>query len=443
MSFWRKLLSRLDGAADADATSPVPPDRSVPAYRVCAVMLGVAFTLTGLYTGSELAMSLGLAVGIKAAVLGSIVLTVMSVPAAMVGSRTRLSTYMIVSRVFGKGGARVVNLILAMVLLGWYAVTAELFGRTFYLTAAMYFPDRLPEWVYTVTSSALVVATTVFGFRAINRLSLATAPLLVALTMYVAYRALAHQHWSALIAMPGARVDFATGVSAVIGGWIINVVLMPDITRYSRSTWECAVISFVGNGVGAAGVLILAMIPALVFREIDPIKYLAALGLVGVAFVTLVASTWTINAINLYSTGLVSSAVLRRVSYGRLVIWAGVVGTIGALAGIADRLIDFLVLLGLVVPPIAAVYLTDYFVLRRHDFTDTVANSKTNVNGVVACGTGATIGIAMYYLHASFTGVPTIESFISAGFLYWLAECARCPLRRDRGWRVQETDRHQ
>src|SRR5579872_2486280 len=263
VSVWRRLLSRLDAAADADATSPVPADRSVPAYRVCAVMIGVAFTLTGLYTGSELAMSLGLAVGIRAAILGSIVLTVMSVPAAMVGSRTRLSTYMIVTHVFGKGGAKFVNLILAIVLLGWYAVTAELFGRTFYLTAAIYFHATAPQWLYTIASSALVVATTVFGFRAINRLSLAAAPLLITLTIYVAYRAMAHQPLSALLAIPGTHVDFATGVSAVIGGWIVSVVLMPDITRYARSTLECGVISLVGNGVGAAGALILAMIPAL------------------------------------------------------------------------------------------------------------------------------------------------------------------------------------
>ncbi|MBS0420086.1 MAG: cytosine permease [Proteobacteria bacterium] len=432
---WRKALRRLDAAADVDSTAPVPLDRSVPAYRVCAVMIGVAFTLTGLYTGSELAMNLGLAVGIRAAILGSIVLTVMSVPAAMVGARTRLSTYMIVAHVFGKGGAKLVNCVLAIVLLGWYAVTAELFGRTFYLTAAEYLPANAPEWVYTIASSALVVATTVFGFRAINRLSLAAAPLLISLTVYVAYRALAHRPWSVLLAIQGNHLDSSTGVSAVIGGWIVSVVLMPDITRYSRSTFECAVISLVGNGVGAAGALILAMIPALAFGEIDPVKYMAVLGLVGVAFITLVASTWTVNAINLYSTGLVSSAVVQRVSYGRLVIWAGVIGTACALARVADRLIDFLVLLGLVVPPIAAVYLTDFFVLRHQNYSDTSESAKNNVNGIAACAAGATVGITMYYTNTSFTGVPTIEAFLSGGLVYWLAECVRSASHRDRTWR--------
>lgn len=400
-------------------------------------MLGVAFTLTGLYTGSELAQALGLEVGIRSTVLGAIVLTVMSVPAAMVGARTRLSTYMIVSQVFGKGGARLVNFVLAAVLLGWYAVTADFFGHTFYLTAARYFTHNSPEWVYTIASSALVVATTVFGFKAIDRLSLLAAPLLVALTVYVAWRALAHQSWDHLLGVPGRHVDFDTGVSAVIGGWIVNVLLMPDFTRYSRSTRDCAIISVAGNGIGAATTLILAMIPALAFGEIDPMKYMAVLGLVGVAFTILVISTWTINAVNLYSTGLVSSAVIRRVSYGRLVIGTGVIGTLAALLKPGDALITFLVLLGVIVPPIAAIYLTDFFILRRQDYSHAGEgeNATNNVNGVVAALMGAAVGLIMYYTHSSVTGVPTIESFVSAGAIYTLAERIRIPSGRDRLWR--------
>lgn len=434
---WRKSLDALDGISNAHSTTPVPSDQSVSAFRISMVMLGIAFTLTGLYTGSELATALGLTTGIHASVLGGAVLTAMSVPAAIVGARTRLSTYMIVTQVFGTGGAKVINLVLALVLLGWFAVSAELFGRTFYLAASPHLAANVPTWIYTVASSVLVIATTVFGFRAIDRLSLMAAPLLVALTVWVAFRAVAHSSFASISAIPGNRVDLATGVSAVIGGWIVNVVLMPDVTRYSRSTLECAVISFVGNGIGAAGALILAMLPALAFHEIDPMKYMAILGLVGVAFTVLVISTWTINAVNLYSTGLVASSAFRSVSYGRLVLICGGVGTGIAVVGVADRLIDFLVTLGLVVPPIAAVYLTDFFVLGRRDYSESAhgGNPTTNLNGLGACIAGAGLGLAMYYTKSSLTGVPTIESFLSAALTYVATESVRRSCARDRLWR--------
>lgn len=437
-SAWARALRQLDAVSGAHATAAVPPEQTISGYRIALVCVGIAFTLTGLYTGCVLAGTLGLDVGIRAIVIGSIILTVMSVPAAMVGARTHLSTYMIVTRVFGGNGARIVNGVLAIVLLGWYAVTAELFGRTCFLTVGLYLPVNLPEWVYTIACSALVVATTVFGFRAIDRLSLAAAPLLVALTLYVAWRSVGVVPWEQLRAIPGSDVNLGTGISAVVGGLIVNVVLMPDMTRYSRSTFDCALICVAGNGVGGGGALILAMIPALAFHETDPMKYMALLGLTGLSFLVLVVSTWTINAVNLYSTGLVTSTAITKTSYGRIVIACGVAGTALGLTGVAERLIDFLVLLGVIVPPIAAVYLTDFFVLgRQAGFAAAAATpAPTNINGLAAGIIGAGVGVLAFETGHSLTGVPSIESFVLAAVLYAVAEAARARCRRDRLWRT-------
>lgn len=434
-----EALRELDGAAQSHSTSPVPDEQSVPGYRVAIVCVAIAFTLTSLYSGAALAQELGLRLGVWAVVAGSAILSVMSIPAAIVGARTRLSTYMIVQNVFGTVGSKFVNVVLAIVLLGWYAVTAELFGRTCFLTVAEYFPNApLPPTAYTIACSVVVTATTIFGFKAIERLSLFVAPLLVVLTVHVAHLALRHSTLAAMVGIPGTDPDLGRGISAVVGGMIVNVVLMPDITRYSRTTFDCALISVTGNGVGAGGALILAMLPALAFAEQDPMKYMAALSLVGVAFTTLVLSTWSMNAVNLYSTGLVTSTALPRVSYARIVIGCGVVGTLMALLGFGDRLIDFLVLLGLIVPPIAAVYLTDFFVLSRCDYAaqeHLEHRGATNVSGIVACAGGASLGMGLYFTKASLTGVPTIESFVSAALIYFLAERLRRSLGRNRSWR--------
>jgi cytosine permease len=429
--FWSDALARLDAASDGHSTSPVPDELTVPAYRIAVICIAIAFTLTGLYTGSALADALGLAAGLRAVVIGSAVLAVMSVPAAIIGAKTRLSTYMIVVRVFGVGGSRIVNLILAAVLLGWYAVTAELFGRTCYLTMQGYGVAAAPQWMYTIGCSALVMATTIFGFRAIDKLSLAVAPVLVALIGYVAWRALEHTPWADMLLVPGKHVNLGTGISAVIGGMIVNVVLMPDITRYARSATDGAVISITGNGFGGGAAVLLAMLPALAFHEVDPMKYMAILGLVGIAFATLVISTWTINAVNLYSTGLVTSTALPGVGYARIVIGCGAVGTVLGLVGIADRLIDFLVILGLIVPPIAAVYVTDYFILARREYSMALAGRRVNATGLIACALGGAVGLAMYYTDVSLTGAPAIESFLTAAVFYALAERIWRPDRRD------------
>jgi cytosine permease len=101
--------------------------------------------------------------------------------------------------------------------------------------------------------------------------------------------------------------------------------------------------------------------------------------------------------------------------------------------------VQFLVILGLIVPPVAAVYLTDYGVFRRHDYTDSLAPERdsTNVNGVLACLCGAIVGLMTYFRHTSLTGIPTIESFVSAGLFYAAAEGLRARRGLDRGWRMQ------
>ena len=38
---------------------------------------------------------------------------------------------------------------------------------------------------------------------------------------------------------------------------------------------------------------------------------------------------------------------------------------------------------------------------------------------LLACGLGAAIGISLYLAKISLSGVPTIESFVSSGALYW------------------------
>ena len=53
----------------------------------------------------------------------------MSIPAAIVGAQTRLSSYLIIEFVFGKKG-RLCQYPAGSTLLGWFAVTAGFFGQT-------------------------------------------------------------------------------------------------------------------------------------------------------------------------------------------------------------------------------------------------------------------------------------------------------------------------
>ena len=406
---------------DASSRTPVDSSEAVSGFQIGVVLIGISITLPLLYSAGELALGIGLPRAIVAALIGALVLSLMSIPAAIVGVRTRLSSYMIIEHTFGYAGAKFVNFWFGIFLLGWYAVTAELFGRTLYLAAGELISVGIPEWAYTVLSSALVTLTTIYGFRAIDRLALVAVPLLLLALLGVVVLSLRETGFAALLAVPGAgEIDMPTAISAVIGAAIVGVVLTPDLTRYARNVRDCVTASFLGQGGGMSIVYIAGMIPVLVWGELEPMTYMFIIGFGGIALAVLVFATWTTNVINLYSTALASRASVPLGNYRSVVVIMGIVGTIVAVVGISENLIDFLVVMGLLVPPIAGVYLADFFVFKRTDFSPErlARRPAIRVNAVVVgLGTGV-FATWMYYSDRSVTSIGALDSLLMSMVFY-------------------------
>ncbi|MCH8334423.1 MAG: cytosine permease [Proteobacteria bacterium] len=410
--------------SDASARTPVADAETVSGFQVGIVIVGISITLPLMYSAGELVRGIGLSQAIIAAVTGALILSLMSVPAAIVGARTRLSSYMIVEHTFGFAGAKFVNFWFGLFLLGWYAVTAELFGRTLFLAAGELTSLALAEWVYTVISSAVVTVTTIYGFKAIDRLALVAVPFLLLALIVVAVMSLNQTSFSDLLLIDAEGISMPTAISAVVGAAIVGVVLMPDLTRYTRSVRDCVVASFIGQGGGITVAYVLGIIPVLVWNELEPMTYMFIMGFGGFALAVLVFATWTTNVVNLYSTALAARASVPLGGYRSLVIVGGIVGTIAALVGIADHLIDFLIVLGLLVPPIAGVYLCDFFILKRTDFSTARLSNRPalKVNALIAGIGSGLLATWMYYSELSITSIGALDSLLISVVAYLALE---------------------
>ena len=268
-----------------------------------------------------------------------------------------------------------------------------------------------------VLSSAIVMVTTVYGFKAIDRLALFAVPFLLLALIVVVMLSLGKTGFGELMQQESAAsISMPTAISAVIGAAIVGVVLTPDLTRYARNVRDCVTASFLGQGAGMSIVYICGMIPVLVWSELEPMSYMFLMGFGVVALFVLVFATWTTNVINLYSAALASRASVPYGHYPHVVVISGIVGTIAALVGIADNLIEFLVVMGLLVPPIAGVYLADFFYFKRTDFSPERLERRPaiRVNAVViGLGTGV-LSTWMFYSERSLTSLGALDSlFIS------------------------------
>ncbi len=419
-----ELHERFQAVTHEHTRSPVPEVETVGGLQIAMICMGITLTLPALYTGGELAAGLGLSRAVAAVVVGALLLGLMSIPAAVVGMRTRLSSYMIIEHVYGRVGAKLVNLGFGVVLLGWYALTAELFGRTLYLASLQLGVPEFPEWSWIVASSALVTATTLFGFKAIDRLALFAVPLLALLLVGVMTRALQLHGLAPLLAIAPGEMRFSQAVSVVMGTMIVGVVLMPDFTRYARGLRDCLTASLLGNGGGVILATCLAMVPSLVYASLDPMSYLSALGAGSVVLAVLVFATWTTNGANLYSIGLVVGSASPRIGYGEIILATGLVGTLAAIVGVAEYLLAFLEILAFVVPPVAGVYLTRWFVLRRRDFDAARLAARPAVvpAPMLATVISATLAALAWGYDWSLTGVVAFESLLLAAALYLLLD---------------------
>ena len=422
-------MADLQRVIDDHSREPVPVEETVSGWRVAMVIVGFAITLPLMITGSQVGLALGLRDSLTAFAAGALVLTAIGSATAVVATGARLSTYKILEFAFGRWGAKFVSGVLALTLFGWYGVTAELFGRALSGASADIYGLDLPIVLGTVVGSALMVAVTVFGFRALDKLSLLAVPLLVVFLVAVVVRSLGNGN-AALTAGSG-ELTLGVAISVVVGTYIVGAVLVPDLCRYARSTGHGVFAIVLSLGVGLPCILAAAAVPSLATQEADLVRIMLGLGLGVPALCVIVFATWTSNANNLYSMSLGLATIFEHFGKWQLTVAAGVAGTLVAIAGVTDVFIPFLLTLGIAIPPVAGIYLADYFAVQgARAYSDPADSSGRAVNPMafVAWLVATAVGGITARGWFSVTQIPACDSFLTAVVVYLVAHRL---LRRD------------
>jgi len=402
--------------------SPVPDEATIHGLRVGIVVAGIGATLPMFMLGSQLSVGRGLRLAVLVSFAACALVGVLGAFTSIVGSRSRLSTYQVVAFSFGVRGAQFVNLILGVMLIGWFATTGDMLGAAIRHAVLDIHGSAWPQWTYTTVSLTLMTLTGIFGFRVMERFVRVTVPLLAALMICVVWLSLLRGGLAPALARPGDdSLSSADALSSVIGAIILTAVLSPDLTRYAKDDRH-ALLSVLGLVIGFPTALVMAAIPAAVFGEADIMKVMAALQIPGIAIVILIMSTWTSNTSNLYSSTLTLATFFKRSSGRRLGLGAALVALAAALLGIADHFIPVLIVLGVISAPLAGVYVVDFFVVQnqRYDLNKIGALPAIRATAFVAWFLGSTVGLAGTYRGYTFTSIPALDSILIAALSYTL-----------------------
>lgn len=400
----------------------VPENKTVHGIKIASIIVGIGVTLPSFFVGAEVTQAVGLTNALWVFIGVNFVLGILCVITGIIGNRTRLSTYMLLHFSFGKKGTLFINFLIGITLLGWYAVTVEIFGEA--LTDAFKYMLNVdfPTYLSCILGSVLMTLTAIYGFKMVERFSALAVPLMVAFLGYVLYITIKGNNIQDFLNVDGNNnMTIIEAISAIVGMTILSPVLMPDFSRFARTDKD-TLIAVLGLVIGFPLILLSGAIPSVTTGEIDIMKIMIGLSLTLPAFIILVFSTWTTNTSNLYSTQLTLSTIFKKQKIATLGIISSIVGTFVAVIGITSYFIDLLDVLSILIPPISAIFIADYFFIRKQKYSldnfDNLPNFGYSAisSWLVSC----IIAYLASYDIITITSISFFDSFIVAFILHLL-----------------------
>jgi cytosine permease len=351
---------------------PVPMSARRSAFSVTLVWLGFPMIITGAMTGSLLVLGMGFPRALAAMIIGNIFMFAYVGLLGLIGTKRGMNFALIASIVFGKKGYVFASGLLSTLLLGWYAVQTGITGA---LVSATY---GLNYVAMTVIAGLLYIAITFIGVRGLHYIGLVSVPLFVILGLGVAADAVATHSLSAVFSYAGnngiATMSMGVGLTVVIALFIDAGTVTADFNRWARTPTASLVSTFsafpfanlIAMLVGGVMTAALAVPNANPFGADNMFGYLNSKQVVWLsvlAFLFLYINLGSVCSHCLYNAATGWSRILG--THMRLMaVILGAIGIVVAAGNVWAFFIQWLSLLGILVPPIGAIILVDQYLIR-------------------------------------------------------------------------------
>lgn len=390
----------------------VPSDKTLNWTHIALVYIGVAITIPAFLLVANVALSLGYTKALLAVILSSVILSVFGILTGIVGAATNLSSYMIITNVFGKLGAKVVNVLFAITLSGWFGVTLSFFAEASNQILTLGYQTWL------ILGTCLMILTAIYGFKGLRIFSIIAVPFLLCLLYWFSAIPLRTTSMADILAIKGnATLSIGSAVSMFVGGLMVGVAIFPDLTRYTKSIKD----GIIAGATSFMTVIVFAlpiMIPILYYKQANIVEIIQNFGYPLWALLLIILASWSSNDNNLYSGALSLATIFNRISKNVIVLALAGLGYLCSAINITSHFIAFLMLLSAIIPPVAAIYCVDYFCKIQK------CTKAINWKAMIAWSTGILTAL-LTTPHTSFgfeittlTTIPALDGYLVAGTCY-------------------------
>lgn len=401
---------------------PVPAAARRSLFSVTMVWLGFPMIITGAMTGSLLVLGMGFKRALLAMIIGNLLMFAYVGALGVLGTRRGVNFALLASVVFGRKGYVFASGLLSTLLLGWYAVQTGITGA---LVSSTY---GLNYVLMTTIAGVLYIAITFVGVRGLHWIGMVSVPLFVVLGLWVVGDVTAKVGVSAILDYAGnngtATMSMGVGLTVVLALFIDAGTVTADFNRWAKDSKSSLIATFsafpfanmVAMLVGGIMTAALAVPNANPFGNDNMFGYLNGMQLTWLsvlAFAFLYCNLGSVCSHCLYNAATGWSRIVG--SHMRLLaIILGVIGIVVAAGNVWAFFIQWLSLLGILVPPIGAIILVDQYLLRPKAEID----ADWRGTAFLAWGAGSIVAFLVEET-APFLSTA-ISAAVVAAVAYWL-----------------------
>ncbi|MDF0606501.1 cytosine permease [Neisseriaceae bacterium TC5R-5] len=398
----------------------VASSTTAPGWRIALIVLGIAMTPV-LLASSSLGSRLALADAIQAILLGSLILAAIACVTCSIGTQARMNTYQLVRFAFGVQGARAINALLAVSLLGWICVTANGFGIALRDLLA-YNGIHLPLLLLVSLGCVIFVGATAFGFEVLSKVALYAIPVISLLLLYNLSQVNVNVTRPPLV--PGQGMSMGVAISTVVGTFMVLVATLPDFGSFVHNKRQAVIGALLALALAYPLLYIAGAIPATLTGKASLIEAMTVFNSVIPALLLMLFATVTGNAGNMFQGTLVTSTLLPELRKPLITVLLGIVAAIIGSSNVTSWFIPFLLFLGITTPPVAGIYIADFVLHRRAGYDEAHLEQvpAVRITAFIAWLLASLLGGLSSRGMLTLTSIPSLDALLLAAALYALLD---------------------
>jgi cytosine permease len=395
--------------------SAVPMEARKPIWSLAPLLIGFALVSTTLFAGGTIGPAFRFSDMLLIVLIGNIVLGTYCATLGYIAYKSGLTTVLMSRFSFGNIGSRWVDFILGFTQVGWYAVTNAFVVDA--LAQIIGLPDSL-KWVAIVFFTYAFCVTAYIGYTAMDWLSRLAVPamlILILISLAIGFKDAGGLAQLQAI-QPKEPLSFGAALAVVIGTFISGGTQATNWSRFADSG-KNAVISTLLAFFAINGLLVFTgAFCTLVYGSEDLIQAMAQQGILIAGVILLILNVWTTQDNTIYAFAVAGSNFFRTTKRHAFVLGGATFALCLALSGIYEGMINWLILLGTVIPPVGGIVMVDFWLRHRGQFPSLDTRLPAfNWSGVIAYIAAAFVA----HLSNQFSfGVAPINGVISAAIFY-------------------------